>query len=140
MSLGEGWQRTHTCGALRSEHAATSVTLNGWVAARRDHGGIYFVDLRDRYGLTQVVLSEEVVGELKLAPEDVLCVRGEVRLREERNINPNRETGKVEVLAIDDRRIYLRYHQAKDPANLGRFMVYRRDDDAYWLDQLELDE
>jgi aspartyl-tRNA synthetase len=99
MSLGEGWQRTHTCGDLRSEHAGESVTLNGWVAARRDHGGIYFVDLRDRYGLTQVVLSEEVVGELKLAPEDVLCVRGEVRLREERNINPNRETGKVEVLA-----------------------------------------
>jgi KamA family protein len=50
------------------------------------------------------------------------------------------ETGKVEVLAIDDRRIYLRYHQAKDPANLGRFMVYRRDDEAYWLDQLKPDE
>ncbi len=50
------------------------------------------------------------------------------------------ETGKVEVLAIDDRRIYLRYHQAKDPANLGRFMVYQRDDEAYWLDQLKPDE
>ena len=97
MSLGEGWQRTHTCGDLRAEHAGTSVTLNGWVAARRDHGGIYFVDLRDRYGLTQVVLSEEVVGDLKLAPEDVLCVHGEVRLREERNINPNRETGEIEL-------------------------------------------
>lgn len=98
MSLGEGWQRTHTCGDLRAEHAGTEVTLNGWVAARRDHGGIYFVDLRDRYGLTQVVLSEEVVGDLKLAPEDVLCVHGEVRLREERNINPNRVTGEVEVV------------------------------------------
>lgn len=50
------------------------------------------------------------------------------------------ETGKVEVLAIDDRRIYLRYHQAKDPANLGRFMVYKRDDEAYWLDQLQPDQ
>lgn len=99
MSLGEGWQRTHTCGDLRPEHAGTSVTLNGWVGARRDHGGIYFVDLRDRYGLTQVVLSEEVVGELKLAPEDVLCVRGEVRLRDERNVNPNRVTGEIEVVA-----------------------------------------
>ena len=98
MSLGEGWQRTHTCGDLRAEHAGTEVTLNGWVAARRDHGGIYFIDLRDRYGLTQVVLSEEVVGDLKLAPEDVLCVHGEVRLREERNVNPNRVTGEVEVV------------------------------------------
>jgi aspartyl-tRNA synthetase len=68
------------------------------VAARRDHGGIYFIDLRDRYGLTQVVLSEEVVGDLKLAPEDVLCVHGEVRLREGRNVNPNRVTGEVEVV------------------------------------------
>ena len=98
MSLGEGWQRTHTCGDLRAEHAGTEVTLNGWVAARRDHGGIYFIDLRDRYGLTQVVLSEEVVGDLKLAPEDVLCVHGEVRLREGRNVNPNRVTGEVEVV------------------------------------------
>jgi KamA family protein len=49
------------------------------------------------------------------------------------------ESGKVEVLAIDDHRIYLRYHQAKDPANLGRFMIFKRNDDAYWLDQLETD-
>ncbi|MBP85670.1 MAG: KamA family radical SAM protein [Planctomycetaceae bacterium] len=50
------------------------------------------------------------------------------------------ETGKVEVLAIDGRRMYMRYHQANDPANVGRFMVCKRDDDAYWLDQLKPDE
>lgn len=47
------------------------------------------------------------------------------------------QTGKVEILAIDDEHMYMRYHQAKDPADLGRFMIYRRDDEAYWLDQLE---
>ena len=45
------------------------------------------------------------------------------------------ETGKVEILAIDDRRMYMRYHQAKDQANMGRFMVFKRDDDAYWLER-----
>ncbi|MCH2107470.1 MAG: OB-fold nucleic acid binding domain-containing protein, partial [Planctomycetes bacterium] len=99
MTDGAGWQRTHTCGALRASDAGSKVTLNGWVAARRDHGVIYFLDLRDRYGLTQVVLAEEVAGDLKLAPEDVLCVHGEVRKRDEKNVNPNRETGEVEVVA-----------------------------------------
>ena len=46
------------------------------------------------------------------------------------------ETGKVEVVGVDDEHIYARYHRAKDPADLGRFMIYERDDDAYWLDQL----
>ena len=99
VTLREGWQRTHTCGALRTGDAGSKATLNGWVGARRDHGGIYFVDLRDRYGVTQVVLSEEVVGDLKLAPEDVLCVQGEVRQRDEKNVNPNRETGEIELVA-----------------------------------------
>lgn len=99
MTAREAWQRTHTCGALRAEDAGSKATLNGWVGARRDHGGIYFVDLRDRYGVSQVVLSEEVAGDLKLAPEDVLCVTGEVRRRDEKNVNPNRETGEVELVA-----------------------------------------
>ena len=47
------------------------------------------------------------------------------------------ETGKVEILAVDEQNIYLRYHRARDPENRGRFMVYKRNDDAYWLDQLE---
>ncbi len=47
------------------------------------------------------------------------------------------ETGKIEILAVDDRHIYLRYHRARDPENRGRFMIYKRNDDAYWLDQLE---
>ena len=99
MSERAGWQRTHTCGALRASDEGSQVVLNGWVAARRDHGGIYFLDLRDRYGVTQVVLAEEVAGDLKLAPEDVLCVRGAIRKRDERNINPNRKTGEVELVA-----------------------------------------
>ncbi len=99
MTAREGWQRTHTCGALCTEDSGSKVTLNGWVGARRDHGGIYFVDLRDRYGVTQVVLSEEVAGDLKLAPEDVLCVHGEVRKRDEKNVNPNRKTGEIELVA-----------------------------------------
>lgn len=95
----EGWKRSHTCGALRVGDAGSKAVLNGWVGARRDHGGIYFVDLRDRYGVTQIVLSEEVAGDMKLAPEDVLCVRGEVRQRDERNVNPNRATGEIELVA-----------------------------------------
>ena len=96
-SDGASWQRTHTCGELRRQHVGETVTLNGWVDARRNLGGIYFIDLRDRYGKTQIVLPEEVVGELHLSPEDVLSVTGEVLAREERNINSERPTGEVEV-------------------------------------------
>jgi len=92
------WRRTHTCGELRAEHVGQSVRLNGWVAKRRDHGGIYFVDLRDRYGVTQVVLDEEVTGDVKLGPEDVIAVHGTVTARGDENTNDALETGKVEVL------------------------------------------
>jgi aspartyl-tRNA synthetase len=91
------WRRTHTCGELRGSHVGSRVTLNGWVHARRDHGGIYFVDLRDRYGITQVVLSEEVAGGIKLSPEDVLSVTGKVIARTPGNVNPGRPTGEIEI-------------------------------------------
>ena len=96
---GGDWRRTHTCGELRAEHVGQEVVLCGWVAARRDHGGIYFLDLRDRYGITQVVLREEVAGGIKLGPEYVLSVRGRVSAREPQNVNPERDTGEVELVA-----------------------------------------
>ena len=70
---GGGWRRTHTCGELRASDVGSQATLNGWVHARRDHGGVYFVDLRDRYGITQVVLDESVAGAVKLSSEDVVA-------------------------------------------------------------------
>ena len=94
-----GWRRTHTCGELRAAHVGDEVTLNGWVHARRDHGGIYFLDLRDRYGITQVVVSEEVADAVRLGPEFVLSVSGKVVAREPGQVNPDRDTGEIELLA-----------------------------------------
>ena len=81
-------QRTHTCGQLRSEHIGETITLNGWVDGRRDLGGMIFIDLRDREGITQVVCrpeegSEGKVFELakKVRQEYVVAVEGEERLR-----------------------------------------------------------
>ena len=96
MPTSSNWRRTHTCGELGVEHVGLRVTLNGWVDARRDHGGIYFVDLRDRYGKTQIVLGGEV-ADLRLGPEFVIAVSGEVRARELKNVNPERATGAIEV-------------------------------------------
>jgi len=92
------WQRTHTCGALRGTDEGASVVLNGWVASRRDLGGIYFLDLRDRYGITQIVVEEELAGTVQVGPEWVLAVHGLVRSRGE-NANTERDTGEVEVVA-----------------------------------------
>jgi len=91
------WRRTHTCGELRQEHVGQTIVLNGWVHARRDHGGIYFVDLRDRYGLTQIVLGEDISDAVRLSGEDVISVRGEVLARDPKNVNPERETGSIEI-------------------------------------------
>src|SRR6185503_13563219 len=96
---GGDWRRTHTCGELRASHVGQTVTLNGWVHKRRDHGGIYFVDLRDRYGLTQVVLGSQFSEAVKLSGEDVIGVSGKVVAREPGNVNKERETGAIEVVA-----------------------------------------
>ena len=93
------WRRTHTCGELRKEHVDETVTLNGWVHARRDHGRIYFVDLRDRYGITQVVLGENLAEAPRLSAEDVISVRGRVLARDPKNVNLERETGTIELVA-----------------------------------------
>lgn len=93
-------KRTHTCGGLRGGDAGSVVVLNGWVASTRDHGGVSFIDLRDRHGITQVVVdSAAVPGAVGLRSEDVVCVEGEVRLRPAESRNPNRPTGDVEVVA-----------------------------------------
>ena len=96
--------RTHTCGALREGDAGQTVVLKGWVDTRRNFGGLQFIDLRDRYGLTQLVFSPEIDAELsdlaeKLRGEDVVSVRGEVRVRERKN--PEMATGDVEVYVSD---------------------------------------
>jgi aspartyl-tRNA synthetase len=93
-------QRTHDCGALRAEHAGSSVTLNGWAHKVRDLGGLFFVDLRDRTGLIQVLFPPETFASLtEVRPETALSVKGEVRMRSAETKNPRMATGEVEVVA-----------------------------------------
>ena len=90
--------RSHQAGALREEHAGTTVTLAGWVARRRDHGGVAFLDLRDGSGVVQVVVRESDVAH-DLRAEYCVLVTGEVRVRPEGNRNDTLPTGAVEVAA-----------------------------------------
>ncbi|MEV4710954.1 aspartate--tRNA ligase [Micromonospora sp. NPDC049374] len=91
--------RTHDAGSLRATDAGTTVTLAGWVARRRDHGGVIFVDLRDGSGVVQVVLREEDAHALR----NEYCVKvvGEVTRRPEGNENPELPTGEIEVTAAE---------------------------------------
>ncbi len=89
--------RTHEAGALREEHAGQTVTLAGWVARRRDHGGVAFVDLRDRSGVSQVVVRTEAAHELR--SEYCISVTGTVQVRPEGNRNDALPTGAIEVAA-----------------------------------------
>ncbi|MBI4149886.1 aspartate--tRNA ligase [Candidatus Woesearchaeota archaeon] len=93
-------KRTHTCGELSKKEDKKAVCLQGWVHTRRDHGGVIFVDLRDRYGLTQVVFNPGCKGFEQaehIRREDCIQVRGKVRLRPEGMANPNLKTGDIEV-------------------------------------------
>ncbi len=90
--------RTHTAGSLREEHAGQQVTLAGWVARRRDHGGVVFIDLRDASGSAQVVFREEDHAH-DLRAEYCVLVVGQVRVRPEGNENPELPTGAIEVVA-----------------------------------------
>ncbi|GAB3195052.1 aspartate--tRNA ligase [Nocardioides hungaricus] len=92
--------RTQDAGALRAEHAGRTVTLAGWVANRRDHGGVAFIDLREASGVVQVVIRDEAVAH-HLRAEYCLKVTGEVTLRKEGNENPHLATGEIEVVATD---------------------------------------
>jgi len=97
-------KRTHTCGSLQKNDSGKNVVLNGWVNASRDHGGIIFIDLRDRYGMTQIVFdpkhnSSNINTAESLRREDVISVQGKVRERGTGLENPNLKTGQIEVLA-----------------------------------------
>ncbi|TAN47543.1 MAG: aspartate--tRNA ligase, partial [Betaproteobacteria bacterium] len=95
--------RTHYCGDLTASLVDQSVTLCGWAHRRRDHGGVIFIDLRDREGLAQVVCDPDRVEAFRVADrvrsEFVLRVTGKVRRRPEGTVNPNLRSGEVEVLA-----------------------------------------
>jgi len=98
--------RTHTCGELSEGHVEHHVILKGWVDTRRDLGGVIFIDLRDRFGLTQIVFSPQDNQAAynkaeNLRSEDVISVKGTVRLRSDDTINPKLPTGKVEVRIED---------------------------------------
>ena len=97
-------KRTHTCGELSVNDSGKSVILNGWVFKNRNHGGIHFINLRDRYGVSQVVIDEDASDELKnladsLKFEYCIAVNGEVRKRPDEMINPDMATGEIEIKA-----------------------------------------
>lgn len=105
METMEGMKRTHHCGELRATNEGQEVVLCGWVSHRRDHGGLIFIDLRDRSGLVQLVFAEDKIGADQfpkaesLRSEFVVAVRGKVSLRDKETINPNMETGEIEIYA-----------------------------------------
>jgi aspartyl-tRNA synthetase len=94
--------RSHTCGALNVDQVGASVRLSGWVHRKRDHGGVLFVDLRDHYGLTQIVADSDspalaILESLRV--ESVVTIEGEVKARNAATVNPNLPTGGIEVFA-----------------------------------------
>ena len=149
--LNEHSTHTHTCGELRASDIGATVTLNGWVQHRRDHGGLIFVDLRDREGLTQCAFDPDLSGAEvfhaaeTIRPEWPISVTGVVRARPEGMANPNLATGEVEVLIGDitvintsktppfqiedgivtaeDTRLRYRYLDLRRPEMLGRLKL-----------------
>ncbi|HBV42689.1 MAG TPA: aspartate--tRNA ligase, partial [Desulfovibrio sp.] len=103
--LGD-WKRTHHCAELTAQNDGQEVCLMGWVQYRRDHGGLIFVDLRDREGLTQVVFSPEIAPEAHadahiVRSEYVLAIKGKVRHRPDGMVNAGMKTGEIEVVVLD---------------------------------------
>ncbi len=118
--------RTHSAGTLREEHAGTPVTLAGWVARRRDHGGVAFLDLRDASGVAQVVVRESDVAH-DLRAEFCVLVRGEVRLRPEGNRNDALPTGAIEVAAA-----------SVEVLSAAAALPFQLDDDLHVSDEVRL--
>ncbi|EGO61998.1 aspartate--tRNA ligase [Acetonema longum] len=116
MDTLAGLKRTHSCAILAKNDADREVTICGWVARRRDHGGLIFIDLRDRSGMVQVVFSPDYNTEAftkaeTVRNEYVLAVRGKVKLRSADTVNPQMITGEIEVLGEELRIL----NQAKTP-------------------------
>lgn len=107
MDTLEGLKRSHHCGELRTEQVDQEVVLCGWVSRRRDHGGLIFVDLRDRSGLVQIVFDAATIGEEafhkaeSIRNEFVIAVRGSVRARSAETVNPNMPTGEIEIVVVE---------------------------------------
>lgn len=141
-------KRTHTCGDLSKANDGSDVCLQGWVATRRDHGGVIFVDMRDRYGLTQVVFNPGCKGFAEaehLRREDCIEVHGRVRERPDGMINSNIPTGEIEVnvdelvihnksdvppievddraIAADELRLKYRYLDLRRPSMQANFVL-----------------
>src|SRR5687768_294920 len=94
--------RTHKCDELRASNVGQTVRLSGWIHRKRDHGGVLFIDLRDHYGLTQIVAAagSEMLKQLEhLRSESVVTITGEVVARGADAVNPRLPTGEVEVVA-----------------------------------------
>jgi len=133
--------RTHTCGALRLEHAGQTTRLSGWVHRKRDHGNLLFLDLRDNYGLTQCVVDVEgdkFVAAEAVPLESVICVSGTVVTRDDETVNRDLPTGEVE-LKIDELEVLSKAEQLPMPVNQDagypedirltyRFLDLRRED------------
>src|SRR5450631_3111287 len=106
-SLGN-WKRTHYCGDLRAADIGSEVILMGWALRRRDHGGLIFIDLRDREGIAQIVFDPEVNASAHGAAESVrsefvLAIRGKVIPRPEGTVNPTMKTGEVEIQVLESK-------------------------------------
>ena len=117
--------KTHTCGELRASHVGKKVTLAGWVHRRRDHGGVTFIDLRDRFGMIQIVSNPTLAAQAHNAladvrPEWVIKVSGEVRKRPTGMENPNMATGDIEV-EVHETRIL-------NPAKTPPFLINKEEE------------
>ena len=150
--LGE-WKRSCYCGEPRANAVGNELTLFGWVHSRRDHGGVIFVDLRDRTGLCQIVFNPEIDADShekakQIRSEDVIGVRGRLAKRTAETVNPNLPTGEVEIIAreikllnasqvppfiIDDEtdanentRLKYRYLDLRRPQSLGHLLLRYR--------------
>jgi len=100
------FKRTHKCGDLTKADSGKAVSLSGWVQRRRDHGGVIFIDLRDRYGLTQVVFNPTINKEVhkqadRLRSEYVIAVKGKVASRPAGMTNPSMKTGEIEIMVSE---------------------------------------